>query len=242
VATYDSGLWAHMCNPACPSRNGILAPLAAGGQTVPESLTPLRGGNPTARRQCKRPAPAPPPPQQRRLHTPYDQTNTIVYDALGREVGRVLACGTTVERGRLTDWWHSYTTHRNMNTILPWSKEPESDLSPGEPSPIVKVIVTSRGDRARYRLRRRPGSVTGYQRESGGEWRLIQRYMNPFGRWVTWLPPLSGIGLHGTNGPPCGTRCCDNLGAETHGCIRASNDGIQWIHDNVPLGTPVETS
>lgn len=33
-----------------------------------------------------------------RVANTYDQTNTIAYDPLGREIQRVLACATTVER------------------------------------------------------------------------------------------------------------------------------------------------
>lgn len=70
-----------------------------------------------------------------------------------------------------------------------------------------------------------------------GDWRIIQKLMNPGGafgtRWMKLSIPWGGYGIHGTDNPA-------SIGkASSHGCIRMFNEDIEELYDIVPLGTPV---
>lgn len=71
-----------------------------------------------------------------------------------------------------------------------------------------------------------------------GEWRVVQKIMNPGGpfgtRWMRLNIPWGGYGIHGTNNP-------DSIGtAASNGCIRMYNEDVNQLYDMVPLGTPVK--
>jgi len=70
-----------------------------------------------------------------------------------------------------------------------------------------------------------------------GNWRIIQKLMNPGGpfgtRWMKLSITWGGYGIHGTDNPA-------SIGkAASHGCIRMFNEDIEELYDIVPLGTPV---
>ncbi len=71
-----------------------------------------------------------------------------------------------------------------------------------------------------------------------GNWRIIQKTLNPGGpfgtRWMRLSVPWGGYGIHGTDQPASiGT-------AASHGCIRMLNEDVIELYDIVPLGTEVK--
>lgn len=71
-----------------------------------------------------------------------------------------------------------------------------------------------------------------------GNWRIIQKTLNPGGpfgaRWMRLSVPWGGYGIHGTDEPgSIGT-------AASHGCVRMLNEDVIELYDIVPLGTEVK--
>ena len=71
-----------------------------------------------------------------------------------------------------------------------------------------------------------------------GDWTIIQKAMNPGGRfgarWMRLSVPWGGYGIHGTNNP-------SSIGkAVSHGCVRMYNKDVIEIYPLTPLGTPVQ--
>jgi L,D-transpeptidase ErfK/SrfK len=73
-----------------------------------------------------------------------------------------------------------------------------------------------------------------------GRWVIVQKQLNPGGpfgaRWMRLSIPWGGYGIHGTDDP-------ESVGkAVSHGCIRMRQQDLEWLYDQVPLGTLVITS
>lgn len=70
-----------------------------------------------------------------------------------------------------------------------------------------------------------------------GRWLIVQKVINPGGpfgsRWMRLSIPWGGYGIHGTNAPSL-------IGQPvSHGCIRMRNPDVEWLYNQVPLGTLV---
>lgn len=116
---------------------------------------------------------------------------------------------------------------------------------PPSPSPKTTYTITidlgarqlylKRGDRT---IRVFPIAVGDAQTPTPvGRWLIVQKVMNPGGpfgsRWMRLSVPWGGYGIHGTNNPAL-------IGEPvSHGCIRLRNQDVEWLYNQVPLGTLV---
>jgi L,D-transpeptidase ErfK/SrfK len=119
---------------------------------------------------------------------------------------------------------------------------------PPMPSPLTKYVITiDLGARRLYlkqggkTLRVFPVAVGNPQTPTPvGRWLIVQKVMNPGGpfgsRWMRLSIPWGGYGVHGTDNPASINQ------PVSHGCIRLRNQDVEWLYNQVPIGTLVITT